>query len=34
MKGFAVLRTKGCSYLSDNSDEDKKVKFTKNCVIK
>ena len=29
-----VLRTKTCSYLKDNNNEDKKAKGTKKCVIK
>ena len=34
MKEFVGLRTKICSYLKDNNDEDKKEKSTKKCVIK
>ena len=30
----AALRAKTCSYLTDRNDEDKKVKNTKNCVLK
>ena len=33
-KSFLVLRTKTCSYLKDNNNEDKKAKGTKKCVIK
>ena len=29
-----VLRTKTCSYLKNNNNEDKKAKGTKKCVIK
>ena len=34
MKEFVRLRTKTYSYLKDNTDEDKKAKGTKKCVIK
>ena len=34
MKEFVRLRAKTYSCLKDNNDEDKKVKGTKNCVIK
>ena len=30
---FVGLRTKICSYLKNNNDEDKKAKGTKNCVM-
>ena len=33
-KSFLVLRTKTCSYLKNNNNEDKKAKGTKKCVIK
>ena len=34
MKEFAALRVKTYSWLTDNNDENEKVKDTKNCVIK
>ena len=34
MTQFVWLRAKTYSYLTDNGSEDKKVKFTKKCVIK
>ena len=34
MVKFAGLSAKACSYLIDDSSEDKKVKDTKKCVIK
>ena len=34
MKEFFRLRAKTCSYLIDDSSEDKKVKDTKKCIIK
>ena len=33
MTEFAVSRAKACSYLIDYSDENKKIKCTKRCVI-
>ena len=34
MKEFVGLRTKTCSYLKDNNDDDKKAKGRKKCIIK
>ena len=34
MKTFVELSANTYSYLKDNSDEDKKAKGTKKCVIK
>ena len=34
MKEFVGLTAKTYSYLKDNNDEDKKVKYTRKCVIK
>ena len=34
MKEFAALRAKTYSYLADKSDEDKKAKDTKKCIVK
>ena len=34
MAEFAVLRLKTCSYLTDESDENKKAKSAKKCVVK
>ena len=34
MKEFAALRGKSYSCLTDNTDEDKKAKRTKKCIIK
>ena len=34
IKRFVGLRVKICSYLIDDSSEDKKTKGTKRCVIK
>ena len=34
MKEFVGLRAKACSYLINDSSEDKKAKGTKKCVIK
>ena len=34
MTKFVGLRTKTCSYLIDDSSEDKKAKDTKKCVMK
>ena len=31
---FDALRPKTCNYLTDDNDESKKAKVTKNCVIK
>ena len=31
---FVTLRSKTCSYLTDDCEEDKKAKGTKKCVIK
>ena len=33
MKRLIGLRTKTCSYLTGNNDEDKKAKDTKQCVV-
>ena len=33
VKGFAELRAKASSCLTDNNDEDEKAKGTKQCVI-
>ena len=33
MKEFVGLRAKTYSYLKDNSNEDKKAKGTKKCII-
>ena len=34
MKEFTALRAETCNYLTNNSDQDKKAKGTKKCVIK
>ena len=34
IKEFAALRAKAYSYLTDNNNEDKKAKGTKECVVK
>ena len=34
MKECVGLRAKRYSYLKDNNNEDKKVRYTKKCVIK
>ena len=34
IRGFAALRTKTFSYLTDGGDEDKNAKDLKKCVIK
>ena len=34
MKEFAALRAKTFTYLTENNNQDKKVKGTKQCVIK
>ena len=34
MKEFVRLRARINSYLTDNNNESKKVKITKNCVIR
>ena len=34
MTKFVGLRGKTCRYLIDGGSEDKKAKYTKNCVIK
>ena len=34
MKEFAGLRAKAYSYLKENTDEDKKARGTKKCVLK
>ena len=34
MADFAALKPKICSYLTDNNDENKKAKGTKNCITK
>ena len=34
MINFVGLKAKTCSYLIDDSSEDKKAKCTKKCVIK
>ena len=34
MPEFAALRSKTCSYLTDDNDENKRVKDTSKCVIK
>ena len=34
MKKFLGLLAKMCSYLKDNTDEDKNAKGTKKCIIK
>ena len=34
MKECVGLKSKTCSYLKDSSDEHKKAKGTKNCIIK
>ena len=34
MTEFAALRPKTCSYLTDDSDENKNAKGIKKCIIK